>query len=107
MTLVGVGLSLHAFRRLTPPGTLRAAPGVPATIATMSLLNLGFFGVDVFIPLALTTGRHQRVWVSGLAYTATALGWAAGAWVVERLAARQRRRRLVRAGLLLVAMGIG
>jgi MFS family permease len=107
MGLVGVGLSLHAFRRLTPPGTLRAAPGVPATIATMTLLTLAFFGVDVFLPLALTTGRHQPVWVSGLAYTATALGWAAGAWAVERLAARQRHRRLVRAGLLLVALGIG
>jgi MFS family permease len=107
MGLVGVGLSLRAFRRLTPPGTLRAAPGVPATIATMSLLTLAFFGVDVFLPLALTTGRHQPVWVSGLAYTATALGWAAGAWTVERLAARQRHRRLVRAGLLLVALGMG
>ena len=106
LSLVGVGLSLHAFRRLTPPGTLRAATGLPATIATMSLLNLAFFGVDVFIPLALTTGRGQRVWVSGLAYTATSLGWAAGAWVVERRAARQSRRRLVRAGLQLVALGI-
>jgi MFS family permease len=106
VSLVGVGLSLHAFSRLTPPGTLRAATGLPATIATMSLLNLAFFGVDVFIPLALTTGRHQRVWVSGLAYTATSLGWAAGAWAVERLAARQSRRRLVRARLLLVALGM-
>jgi predicted MFS family arabinose efflux permease len=107
MSLVGVGVSLHAFGRLTPPGTLRAAPGVPATIATMSLLTLAFFGVDVFLPLALTTGRQQPVWVSGLAYTATAVGWAAGAWMVERLAAQQRRHRLVRAGLLLVALGTG
>jgi MFS family permease len=106
MSLVGVGLSLHAFGRLTPPGTLRAASGIPATIATMSLLNLAFFGVDVFLPLALTTGRHQPVWVSGLAYTATAVGWAAGAWAVERLAAQQSRRRLVRTGLLLVALGM-
>jgi MFS family permease len=96
MGLVGVGLSLRAFCRLTPPGTLRAAPGVPATIATMSLLTLAFFGVDVFLPLALTTGRHQPVWVSGLAYTATTLGWAVGAWTVERLAARQSHRRLLR-----------
>lgn len=103
--LLGAGLSLHALRRLTPPGTLRAALGLPATIATMGLLTLAFFGVDVFIPLALTTGRDQRPWVSGLAYAATALGWAAGAWSIEPLARRHSRRALVLIGLLLVAFG--
>lgn len=104
--LTGLGLSLHALQRLTPPGTLRATPGLPATIATMGLLTLAFFGVDVFIPLALTTGRSQPPWVSGLAYAATALGWAAGAWAIERLAPQRSRRALVGVGLLLMTPGI-
>lgn len=106
MSLVGVGLGLPALQRLTPPGTLRAAVGLPATIATMGLLTLAFFGVDVFMPLALTTGRGQPTWVSGLAYAATSLGWAAGAWAVERLATQRSRRGLVGAGLLLLTLGI-
>jgi MFS family permease len=104
--LLGAGFTLHALQRLTPPGTLRATTGLPATIATMGLLTLAFFGVDVFIPLALTTGRGQRTWVSGLAYAATSLGWAAGAWGTERLATRRNRRGLVLTGLLLLTLGM-
>ena len=104
MRLAGAGLSLHALRRLTPPGTLRARAGVPATIVTMGLLNLAFFGVDVFIPLALTTGRGQPPWLSGLAYAATAMGWAGGAWVLDRVGAHRSRRGLVLLGLVLLAL---
>ena len=45
------------MRRLLPEGTLRAAPGMPATVATMGLLNLACFGVDAFVPLALVEVR--------------------------------------------------
>ena len=102
----GVALGFPALRRLLPAGTLRAAPGLPATVATACLLNMAFFGVDAFIPLALTTVRGQTAWVAGLALTAATLTWTSGAWVQAHLAARQGRRWLVVVGLALIVVGI-
>ncbi len=106
--LVGVGLlvGLPALRRLLPAGTLRAAPGLPAAIAAHCLLNLAFFGVDAFVPLALTSGRGQSASVAGLALTAATITWTSGAWVQAHLAARASRRLLVIGGLLLIVLGI-
>jgi MFS family permease len=106
--LVGLGalLAVPALRELWPTGTLRAAPGLPATIATAGLLNLAFFGADAFIPLALTEARGQPATIAGLALTAATITWTGGAWVQAHLAARQERRWLVIAGLALIAVGI-
>lgn len=101
----GLALSLPALRRLLPPGTLRAAPGLPAAVAAHGLLNLAFFGVDSFVPLALTS-RGQSVTVAGLALTAATIFWTAGAWVQAHLAVRTSRRTMVAAGLALIAAGI-
>ncbi|MCA9878905.1 MAG: MFS transporter, partial [Thermomicrobiales bacterium] len=51
MIVAGALLALPSLRKLLPEGTLRAAPGLPAAIATMGLVNLAFFGVDAFLPL--------------------------------------------------------
>ena len=66
LTVAGLALAIPAMRRLLPEGTLRAAPGMPATIATMGLLNLAFFGVDAFVPLALVDVRGTSVAYAGL-----------------------------------------
>jgi MFS family permease len=42
----GVAGGLPALRRLVPPGTLTARPGLPATILTRGLLTFAFFGAD-------------------------------------------------------------
>jgi MFS family permease len=102
----GAVIGWPALRRLLPQGTLRAAPGLPAAIATQLLLNLAFFGVDAFVPLALTSVRGQTATVAGLALTAATIGWTTGAWVQAHLAPRQGRRHLVMAGLGLIALGI-
>jgi MFS family permease len=106
--LVGVGLVLAvpALRQLLPAGTLRAAPGLPATIAATGLLNLAFFGADAFVPLALTQVRGQSATVAGIALTAATITWSSGAWVQAHLAARGWRRGLVLIGLALIAVGI-
>jgi len=105
--VVGTALALPALRGLLPAGTLRAAPGLPAALATGGLLNFAFFGVDAFVPLAITSGRGQSATVGGLALTAATIAWSSAAWVQAHLASRQSRRTLVIGGLLLVALGIG
>ena len=84
MVVVGLVLLVPALRRLLPPGTLRAAPGLPATIASMGLLNLAFFGVDVFVPLTLVEVRGSTVAVAGIALTAATMAWSGGAGLPAR-----------------------
>ncbi len=103
LTAAGLTLAIPAMRRLLPAGTLRAAPGMPATIATMGLLNLAFFGVDAFVPLALVDVRGTSVAFAGLALTAATVTWTAGAWVQARTASRISRRVMARFGLAFLA----
>jgi MFS family permease len=67
---VGGFITIHLLGRLWPAGTLRLTPGLPAAIGVMGLLNLGFFGVDSFLPLALTDIRGRSTSFAGLARTA-------------------------------------
>ena len=105
LVAAGIALALPALRHLLPVGTLRAAAGLPAAVAAAGLLNLAFFGVDAFVPLALVDLRDRSVAFAGLALTAATITWAAGSWLQARFAPRSSRRRLVRLGLVLVAAG--
>ncbi len=109
IALVAIGslATIQPLRMLLPVGTIRAAPGLPAAIAANGLLALGFFGVDVFVPLMLTTVRGQHVAIAGLAYTIATLTWTAGAWIQAHLAPKTSRRLLTLGGLGLTVIGIG
>ena len=104
LTLAGLALAIPAMRRLLPPGTLRAAPGMPATVATMGLLNLAFFGVDAFVPLALVEVRGTSVAFAGLALTAATIAWSSAAWIQARTVHRISRRVMSRIGIILLAV---
>lgn len=104
--LLGAAVALHALSQLVPAGTLTARPGLPAAIATMGLLNFAFFGAEAFLPLTLSTVRHEPVMLSGLALSAASICWTAGAWVPVKLADRITRRSSVMMGLCVVGAGI-
>lgn len=104
LSAAGLALIVPALRRLMPPGVLRAAPGMPAVMASMALLNLAFFGVDVFVPLALVEVRGMPLPYASLALTLATLAWSGGSWVQARLANRVSRRAMTRIGLCFVAL---
>lgn len=106
LALGGFALALPALSYLMPAGTLRVAPGLPAALALMGLLNMVFFGVDAFVPLALSTVRGQSALFTGLALTAGTLAWTAGSWLQAAWVRRIARSRLAGGGLLLLALGI-
>jgi MFS family permease len=99
-------IAATSLRHLTPPGTLRARPGLPAAVAAMGLLSAAFFSAEVFIPLALTDVRSRSVTIAGLALTAATITWTTGAWLQARLVPHRSRRALVAVGLLVMAAGI-
>lgn len=101
----GLVMSIPALQYLLPHGTLRRA-ALPAAIVASGLLNMAFFGVDAFVPLALTAVRGQNTTRAGLALTAATVTWTTGAWLQARLASERGRRQLVRAGLMVTGVGI-
>jgi len=109
---VGVGLAAIGalvgwapLRRLLPAGTLRGAPGLPATILSRGLLTFAFFGADAYVTLTITTVRHHGIGMAGAVVTASTLAWTAGAWVQARLNEKWEGARLVRIGLVLILVG--
>ena len=106
LLLAGLALLVPAFQRLTPVGTLRALPGLPAAVLLRGLLTFTFFCADVYVPYALQQWRGLGLSVSGLALTGATLSWTAGAWVQARWIGVLGVRRFVRAGFTTVVVGI-
>ncbi len=107
LVALGCAFGLPVLRRLMPSGTLSARYGLPATIATRSLLTFCYFGADAFVTLTVTILRHRSPVVAGVAVTGSTLAWTAGAWVQARMNTRWEGRRLVRAGVAVILAGIG
>ena len=104
--VVGLAVVLPAFRRLTPPGTLRAARGLPAAVLLRGILTFTFFCADAYVPLALQEWRGLGPAVAGIALTGATLAWTAGAWIQARRVATWGVPRLVRSGFVVVVVGI-
>ncbi|HSP29252.1 MAG TPA: MFS transporter, partial [Ilumatobacteraceae bacterium] len=104
--LVGLAIGLGPLRRLTPAGTLRAAPGLPAVIASRGAITFVFFGLDAFMPYALTSGRDRSTLVASIAVTVTTVAWTTGAWIQQRWIGRLGEAWFVRAGYLFLAPGV-
>jgi MFS family permease len=107
LVVLGAVVSLPAFLALVPPGTVRAAPGLPAATLARGVLTFAFFGADAFVPLAITDARGSSTVVAGVALTASALSWTAGSWLQERRVNRLGARRFVVAGHGVLVLGIG
>src|ERR1019366_4269132 len=106
LLVAGAAAGLPALRRLVPAGTLTARRGLPATILSRGLLTFAFFGADAYVTLSITVVRHRSPVVAGIAVTGATLAWTAGAWAQARLSERWAGRRLVRAGLVIILIGI-
>jgi len=104
--VLGLVIGLGSLRRLTPPGTLRGVPGLPAVIASRGLITFAFFGLDAFVPYALTSGRDRSTLVAGIAVTVTTVIWTIGSWIQQRWIARLGEAWFVRAGYLVLAPGV-
>ena len=76
--IVGLVLLLPAFRRLTPPGTLALAVGVPAAVLLRGVMTFAFFSGDAYIPLLLQTWRGTPATLTGVVFTVTTIAWTVG-----------------------------
>jgi MFS family permease len=104
--IAGALVAVGPFSRLTPRGTLRGAPGLPAVIASRGVLTFAFFATDAFVPFAVTTGRGASSLAGGVAVTVGTVAWTAATWVQQRFIGRMGEAWFVRTGYLLLAPGI-
>jgi MFS family permease len=105
LVVAGIAITLPAFRSLTPPGTLRAARGMPAAVLLRGILTFAFFCADAYVALALEDTRGTSAVEAGIALTAATLAWTSGAWTQARFIGRIGPRPLVTLGF--VTLGIG
>ncbi len=103
---IGLAMAILALRRLTPPGTLRAARGMPTAVLMRGIITFAFFGVDAYIALVLVDWRGLSAIQAGLSLTAATFTWTAGSWIQARLAPRFPPDRFVRAGVVVLIAGI-
>lgn len=104
--VVGLVLVVLGARALLPSGTLRLRRGLPTTVVMRGILAGAFFGAEAFIPLALVEQRGLTITVAGLALSVSALGWWIGSYAQSRIPESTDRGRTVRAGALVVVVGI-
>lgn len=105
LAALGLAALLAGLRPLLPPRTVRAGRGLPAVVAARGLLAGAFFGMDVLIPLTLSSVHGYSPTAAGLPLTAGALGWAAASHLQGRRP-DVPRERLLRIGFVLLAAGL-
>ncbi|MGH8968678.1 MAG: MFS transporter [Actinomycetes bacterium] len=105
--VLAVLLLVPSVPRLLPTGALRLARGLPTVVVLRGVFAGAFFGAETFIPLMLVEERGLATTLAGASLTGGALTWALGSWYQGRPSTRVSRVRLVTAGLLLLAVGIG
>ncbi|OEV02957.1 MFS transporter [Streptomyces oceani] len=104
--VLGVVLLVPAALRLLPPGTFRAARGLPAVVLLRGMAAGSFIVTESFIPLTLVTQRGLSVTLAGLTLAAGGGTWALGSFTQSRARMEPYRERLVRLGMVLVTGAI-
>lgn len=104
--IAGAIVGLRPLSRLTPPGTLRGSAGLPAAIASRGVLTFAFFGLDAFIPFALTNGRDRSTLAGSVAVTVVTVSWTVATWIQDRWIVRLGEALFIRVGFGVLASGI-
>ncbi|GIH24041.1 MFS transporter [Acrocarpospora phusangensis] len=104
--LIAAGLVVLAasLPRLLPPGTMRAARGLPSVVALRGIAAGSFLAAEVLVPLVLFDVRGLSPDQGGIALTGGALFWSLGSWIQGRKP--YRRKSLLAWGCGLIALGM-
>jgi MFS family permease len=100
----GVVLLAVALPRLLPPGSLRAAPGLPTAPVLRGLAFGSLTAAQVLIPLMLMKERGLSATEAGIVLTVGALGWSTGSWLKGR--GRMTHLTALRGGAAMLVIGL-
>ncbi|MFJ8007368.1 MFS transporter [Streptomyces fagopyri] len=102
----GAALVVPAALRLLPPGTFRAARGLPSVVLLRGVASGTFLGAETFVPLMLVTQRHMSPTLAGFSLAGGGVTWGIGSWIQGRPRFEPHRERLVVLGTFLMAAAI-
>ncbi|MEV0784733.1 MFS transporter [Streptomyces sp. NPDC050423] len=102
----GIALLVPAVRGLLPPGTGRAARGLPSVVLLRGVAAGSFIAAESFVPLMLVTQRGLSPTMAGLSLAAGGATWALGSFLQSRPRLEPHRERLMVGGMVLVALAI-
>ena len=87
--------------RLLPPGTFRAARGLPTVVLMRGIAAGTFIAAESFIPLMLVSERGLSATMAGLSLAGAGLTWAVGSYIQARPRLAPLRERMVQLGMVL------
>ncbi|WP_270886950.1 MFS transporter [Pedococcus sp. 5OH_020] len=108
LLLAGLATVLRSARAVLPPGSLTAAPGIPALTALRALLGAAFGTAGGLLPLMLTDVHGYGPAAAGVSLTVTGLFWALGSQLqgLDHVQARTSVPSRLRIGFALVTVGL-
>ncbi|OON72665.1 MFS transporter [Streptomyces tsukubensis] len=104
--VAGAALLVPAVLVLLPPGTWRAARGLPSVILLRGIAAGSFIAAESFVPLMLVTQRGLSPTLAGLSLAVGGSTWALGSFVQSRPRTEPHRQRLMVIGMVLVVAAI-
>lgn len=104
LTAAGVAIGVRPLRALLPRGTFRAHTGAAGCIAARLAVNVAFFGVDVFVPLAATRLHDATPTQAGLVVIGSSLSWSVASAVVAKRLRGAGATSMVRLGFALLGL---
>jgi MFS family permease len=105
LLVAGVAMLALTLPPLLPRGTLRARPGLPATVAARGVFGASFACLEMFIPLVLQDESGLSPTLTGLVMMTGALGWVSGSAYTGRSATHERYGAILRLGSLSLVVG--
>lgn len=106
VAVVAIALTVVAVRPLFPPGTLRAARGMPATVLMRAIVAGAFFGSEIYLPYLLIDRYEFSPSLAGAVLTGAGISWAAASWLQGRLGDRVSNADVVRLGTAVLALSL-
>ncbi|HEU4757358.1 MAG TPA: MFS transporter [Agromyces sp.] len=106
VAVLAIALTVVAVRPLFPPGTLRAARGMPATVLMRAIVAGAFFGSEIYLPYLLIDRYGFSPSLAGAVLTGAGISWAAASWLQGRLGDRISNADVVRIGTALLALSL-
>jgi predicted MFS family arabinose efflux permease len=104
--LLGVAILVPCILRLLPEGTFSLRPVLGAAVGGKFLVCMGFFGSEVFVPLALVEVRGYRETFVGGVLTVATVCWMVAAFVQTRTLQKVGPSRMGSIGVVMILAGI-
>lgn len=106
IAVVAIALVVVGVRPLMPPGTLRAARGMPATVLLRLIVAGAFFGSEIYLPYLFIERYEFSPSLAGAVLTGAGVSWAAASWLQGRLGDRVSNTQAVQLGAALLAVSL-